>query len=172
MKRRLFNVLSVACLAMGGVVLRMAWSSGHRGHTFFYRTGQGTYRLLELNPGTVTIGGSDAFTGLGDDEQSPRPVAFGHIQSVSRGSPPAFSYWPHAVIVVGQNAEYVSYHACVAPASFVVGIMALPAALALILAYSAARRVRDGHCAKCGYDLRATPGRCPECGAVPVGTTK
>jgi hypothetical protein len=46
--------------------------------------------------------------------------------------------------------------------------LALAAALVVAAFYFDVRRHRvlHGHCSKCGYDLRASPERCPECGAM------
>lgn len=55
------------------------------------------------------------------------------------------------------------------PAWLPVVAFALPWLLRVADLAAARRRRRRGNVsAGCGYDLRATPGRCPECGNVPA----
>lgn len=54
------------------------------------------------------------------------------------------------------------------PAWLPVIVFAMPPLFALRRVMRKRRRRLLGHCLNCNYDLRATPERCPECGAVPV----
>jgi hypothetical protein len=59
------------------------------------------------------------------------------------------------------------YEQLVFPIWLAAALFALLPATRQALAIRRRRRKRERHCTHCGYDLRATPDRCPECGAIP-----
>ena len=92
---------------------------------------------------------------------------------------PSYDSWPHPndhstprfklFSKKREDASYAnSWRGVVVPYWLVAVVTAwLPALHFLLLWWKVRRRIRPGLCAACGYDLRATPYRCPECGMIP-----
>lgn len=82
------------------------------------------------------------------------------------------SQWPWPILP-SHNVSFVSfappYWALIVPHAYFSIIFAIPTILAVHWSLKKIRqafRGRRGLCAQCGYDLRASPERCPECGRL------
>ena len=79
---------------------------------------------------------------------------------------------------LGPNGEHVfsrpldqvgEYRTGSAALYFPIWLAIVATAIAAVAFYRRSRKPHAmGRCPACGYDLRATPDRCPECGAVPA----
>jgi hypothetical protein len=102
-----------------------------------------------------------------------------HVTSHATGNPYSGSFWDRlgfGFVLDGPNDDYGSegpyrywFNHGHVPYWFLLMLFALgaaPGALGILRRRRTARRVSANQCVKCGYDLRATPDRCPECGTA------
>jgi hypothetical protein len=70
--------------------------------------------------------------------------------------------------IASQSIGSVSYHTITIPVWMLLALASIVPVS--VLSRSLLRRWLIGHnrCLTCGYDLRATPDRCPECGTIPA----
>lgn len=84
-----------------------------------------------------------------------------------------FGFWPKTWIANSYSGDY-AFSSLQVPWWFVVTLLGMNAAVCVMVWRrhdSRTDRDRAGLCRHCGYDLCASPDRCPECGAeVPTST--
>jgi predicted RNA-binding Zn-ribbon protein involved in translation (DUF1610 family) len=174
MIRRLFTILSalslLLCVATCVLWVRSYWHRDWLG----WRGGEQSARcVLVCTPGPGWLLLQRAWLGSegppiyepwvtgcfahGDDE--PGTPGFPHTFWERRG----FGYVHAEIVPDGSYFEYVQL-----PAWLVAGAFSAFPAARVWRSRQSRRLGSAGLCPSCGYDLRASPARCPECGAVPA----
>jgi hypothetical protein len=130
--------------AMDVATFRKKYAAGVKWSRFAYDVWLGPQRSIHLANGTKVVLDPDSYLfGV------PRWHGFG-----SKDDPPT--------TYLGQTT--VQHHV-VAPAWPAAVALAVLPVLWVVKITRRRRRAHLGRCRNCGYDLRATPERCPECGA-------
>jgi hypothetical protein len=175
MRRRLLNLLTILAL-IGCVVVAAAWVRGYWTGDVVLLVAGGTSRMTQSNWVIGSGGGGLGFVvthGSGSDVDAP-----GQPHGLRwRKVPPLYaggrwsgdSFWNRRGFYwfdqTGNSfAGIVDLHGVVVPAWFVFLLATSLPAARLLSHLRRWRRYRAGTCRHCGYDLRASPGRCPECG--------
>ena len=169
MARRLLNVLTVLSLVLC-VAVCVLWVRSYRGGATLTWAGAGRWRFVTVYPGYLIAGDAPELSGSGGGFRClpraiemtiawPRPTrsytaaGVGYVTSAIPGGGAdrylAVPFWMLATLLAPLPA-----------------VRAGASAIRWLRVRTAADRFSTGHCAGCGYDLRATPDRCPECGAA------
>ena len=165
MKRRLLNVLTalslLLCVAVGVLRVLNQWHSGwinYAGETRCLMVASSSHVLefLWWEDAAVKAGGWNA------GWKAYRPGSYVPNQGAVGGLGLTFYRGRTSVSESSRFGGNRPYWVVTCP-HWILAVVA--AALPALWLYRRLRRpYAQGLCPRCGYDLRATPGRCPECG--------
>ena len=170
--RHLFTLCAAASLLLGAAACAL-WVRSHwradvvhvRGDVWWAylqagggRMRAGAWRVADHDPGPDRPGQRVMYGAHPYAEVAPVLASY-ESSAARRAHVAGFQY-------LDLRNQFPSYREAAIPLWSVVLVLSLQAAAALRHARRRRRRALLGLCRRCGYDLRATPGRCPECGAV------
>ena len=167
-RRRTFTALSVLSLLLCVATLTL-WPLSYTRFDGVYYTSDTLWCAVENVPACVQL--------LTNPVSLPKGgiPTFEHISSSSRNprTPSVWEqFWPVARRFYGFGYLEIERLRCVSVPHWSLALLfAILPALHLRAFIRSRRRHRIGHCPRCGYDLRATPERCPECGTERVLAT-
>src|SRR5438093_8004266 len=194
MKRRLLNLLTVLSLVLCAAVV--LWVRSYRVGTRITAAkawlGKDSWRLAGMEAdargGAVTVSGiygSSATQPNFDDTPAVRLMPGVYLEKALSPNHPFDDWffgdgWRCRLFGFGIYSDRFSdsppdwkdarFVGVATPGWFAALALAVLPAVRLFIAARTHRRLRLRLCPRCGYDLRAAPGRCPECGTASSGT--
>jgi hypothetical protein len=164
MRRKLLNFAAAVSLVLCVVTVAW-WVRSYRLSDTIGRVGEARVVVANSVAGTllVTVGGADPE----NEEPGPRPYYVWHQSPVGTSTGGIMS--KGKLVRFGARMRSSGFGWVVVP-YWLLALATVPGAWLAVarMRKTILARVRRsyGHCPACGYDVRATPDRCPECGTA------
>ena len=160
----LLNALTALSLILLAAIL-VLWVRGYFTYEVIGFRGHGKQAWIESSSGSL------ATFAISSSEPLHENLSwYWHIAGVPEPIPEPIqlSWGRFGFGVVSKRLGTRHVRATFAPAWSVAVVTAVLPVVRIICRWDRKRRLKPGHCRHCGYDLRATPDRCPECGTIPA----